>query len=214
VYRRSAYYDLKPIINFTSNEQYTFNPGEEKTIELQLPAQKIPESYYALSESSYTQLKNNLLAYRKIAGVYDVPTAACGRFPTAITIMDELYPAYAYLALSKSTPDVELLAAFERLYQPTVNPVLTQVGRTVADITFKSTLGEMELCLKAHALGVKSEVGPKSQDYYPFAGLHISRDSLRHVSIKGFSKYIWDFESTITENPYGRYLCYGQIEYS
>lgn len=169
---------------------------------------------YALSESSYTQLKNNLLAYRKIAGVYDVPTAACGRFPTAITIMDELYPAYAYLALSKSTPDVELLAAFERLYQPTVNPVLTQVGRTVADITFKSTLGEMELCLKAHALGVKSEVGPKSQDYYPFAGLHISRDSLRHVSIKGFSKYIWDFESTITENPYGRYLCYGQIEYS
>ena len=169
---------------------------------------------YALSESSYTQLKNNLLTYRKIAGVYDVPTAGCGRFPNAITILDEMYPAYAYLALSKTTPDTELLAAFERLYQPSVNPVLNQIGRTVADITFKSTLGEMELCLKAHALGVKAEKGPKSQDYYPYAGLMISRDTLRHTSIKGFSKYIWDFESTISENPYGRYLSYGQIEYS
>jgi chondroitin-sulfate-ABC endolyase/exolyase len=169
---------------------------------------------YALSESAYAQLKNNLLTYRKLASVYDVPTAACGRFPEAVTIMDELYPAYAYLALSKSTPDTELLAAFERLYQPTVNPVLNSIGRTVADITFKSTLGEMELCLKAHVLGVKAEKGTKSQDYYPYAGLLISRDTLRHISIKGFSKYIWDFESTTTENEFGRYLSYGQIEYS
>ena len=169
---------------------------------------------FALSDSVFTQLKNSLLAYRKIASTYDVPTAACGRFPDAVTIMDELYPCFAYLALAKSTPDTELLAAFERLYQPTVNPVLAQVGRTVSDITFKSTLGEMELCLKAHALGIKAEKSFQSQQYYPFAGFLISRDTLRHTSIKGFSKYIWDYEFDTSNNIYGRYGSYGQIEYT
>ncbi|MEI8271065.1 MAG: chondroitinase family polysaccharide lyase [Paludibacter sp.] len=169
---------------------------------------------YALSDSVFAQLKNNLLAYRKIASIYDVPTAACGRFPDAVTILDELYPCYAYLALAKQTPDTELLAAFERLYQPTVNPVLAQIGRTVADITFKSTLGEMELCLKAHALGVKAEKSLKTQIYYPYGGFLISRDTLRHTSIKGYSKYIWDYESDGTNNVYGRYNSYGQIEYT
>ncbi|MEI8087068.1 MAG: chondroitinase family polysaccharide lyase, partial [Paludibacter sp.] len=169
---------------------------------------------YALSVNVFTQLKNNLLAYRKIASTYDVPTATCGRFPDAVTIMDELYPCYAYLALSKPTPDTELLAAFERLYQPTVNPVLAQISRTVPDITFKSTLGEMELCLKAHALGVKAEKSPRTQIYYPYGGFLISRDTLRHTSIKGFSKYIWDYESDASNNLYGRYNSYGQIEYT
>ena len=34
-----------------------------------------------------------------------------------------------------------------------------------------------------------------------------------HFNIKGFSRYIWDFESSATENTKGRYLSYGQIEY-
>lgn len=169
---------------------------------------------FAPTDTSFTLLKNNLLTYRKIASTYDVPTATCGRFPDAVTILDELYPCYAYLALSKSTPDTELLAAFERLYQPTVNPVLNSIGRTVSDITFKSTLGEMELCLKAHALGVKAEKSLRTQQYYPYAGLLISRDSLRHTSIKGYNKYIWDYESDGTNNVYGRYNSYGQIEYT
>jgi len=169
---------------------------------------------FAPVDTAFTLLKNNLLTYRKIASTYDVPTASCGRFPEAVTILDELYPCYAYLALAKSTPDTELLAAFERLYQPTVNPVLAQIGRTVADITFKSTLGEMELCLKAHALAVKAEKSLKTQIYYPYGGFLISRDTLRHTSIKGYSKYIWDYESDGTNNVYGRYNSYGQIEYT
>lgn len=172
------------------------------------------DTSYAPSEATFVQLKNSLLAYRKIAATYSVPTAACGRFPNAVTILDELYPCFAYLALARPTPDVELLAAFERLYQPTVDPVMTQIGRTVPDITYKSTLGEIELCLKAHALGVNAEQSPKAQVFFPYAGLHISRNAQCHTSIKGFSKYIWDSESTPTENPYGRYLGYGQLEYT
>lgn len=47
----------------------------------------------------------------------------------------------------------------------------------------------------------------------PYSGLLIAKDSLFHFNIKGFSRYIWDFESSATENTKGRYLSYGQIEY-
>ena len=47
----------------------------------------------------------------------------------------------------------------------------------------------------------------------PYSGLLIAKDSLFHFNIKGFSRYIWDFESSATENTKGRYLSYSQIEY-
>ncbi len=169
---------------------------------------------YALSESVYQQLKNNLLTYRKIASLYDVPSSACGRFPLYPSALGDVYPAFAYLALSTATPDSELLGAFERLWKPTVNPVLAHVSKATCDISFKTTLGEIELCLKAHALGAIAEQSPKSQIYFPYASLLINRSTQYHTSIKGFSKYIWDFEGSPTENAYGRYLSYGLLEYT
>ena len=49
--------------------------------------------------------------------------------------------------------------------------------------------------------------------FMPYSGLLVAKDSLFHFNIKGFSRYIWDFESSATENTKGRYLAYGQIEY-
>jgi chondroitin-sulfate-ABC endolyase/exolyase len=171
---------------------------------------------YALSDAVYQQLKNSLLTYRTIAANYNVPMSANGRFPLGTDFGKQLVPAFAYLALSQPTPDADLLAAFGAWWQPATNSVLNSyMTRVATDITYKASLGETELCLKAASLAIPAEPSQRKQLYLPFAGLLISRNPVNHVSIKGFSKYIWDYESiSPNDNMYGRYLNYGHIEYT
>jgi chondroitin-sulfate-ABC endolyase/exolyase len=169
---------------------------------------------YALSDSVYSILKNCLLNFRIIASEYDVPVSCSGRFPTGTTRLDDILPAFAYLALSKSTPDNELMAAFSRLWKPTVSPLKDFISRSATDICYQSSLGEIELCLQAASLKVTAENAPKTTLYLPYSGLMINRSTNHHISLKGFSKYIWDFEGDATNNPYGKYLSYGQLEYT
>ena len=171
---------------------------------------------YALSDAVYQQLKNSLLTYRTIAANYNVPMSANGRFPLGTDFGKQLVPAFAYLALSQSTPDAELLGAFGAWWQPVTNSVLSSfISRVATDITYKSSLGETELCLKAASLAVPAETSQRKQLYLPFAGLLVSRNQVNHVSVKGFSKYVWDYESIApNDNMYGRYLNYGHLEYT
>ena len=174
------------------------------------------DTSYALSDAVYQQLKNSLLTYRIMAANYNVPMSVNGRFPVGSDFGKVILPAFAYLALSKSSPDTELLGAFGAWWQPSTNSVLSSyISRVSTDITYRSSLGEIELCLKAASLGVPAEPAQHKQLYLPFAGLLISRNQVNHISVKGFSKYCWDYESgTPSDNLYGRYLNYGHIEYT
>ena len=171
---------------------------------------------YALSDAVYQQLKNSLLTFRAMAANYNVPMSANGRFPLGTDFGKQLVPAFAYLALSQPTPDQELLAAFSAWWQPATNSTLSSyIARVATDITYKSSLGETELCLKAASLAVPAEQSLRKQLFLPYAGLLISRNPVNHVTVKGFSKYIWDYESIApNDNIYGRYLNYGHIEYT
>jgi len=50
--------------------------------------------------------------------------------------------------------------------------------------------------------------------FLPYTGLLIHRNTTNYVAIKGYSKYIWDYEASASENLWGRYLSNGQIEYT
>jgi chondroitin-sulfate-ABC endolyase/exolyase len=170
---------------------------------------------YALSDSIYNVLKNCLLTFRNVASVYDVPVGVSGRFPVGTKILDSVLPAFAYLALSKNEPDKELLAAFSRLWKPTISPLKDNLSKAGIGITLQTTLGETELCLQAASLKVPAENSPVTAFYLPYSGLMINRNAARFVSLKGFSKYIWDYESDNGgNNIYGRYVSYGQLEYT
>lgn len=169
---------------------------------------------YSLSEEVYSTLKNCLLTYKNVCSVYDAPISTCGRFPLGAQFLDETLPAFAYLALSKKQPDIELLSAFGRLWKPGESPIKENLNSASTGICLRSTMGETEMCLRAASLLVQAEPSPKTAFYLPYAGLMIHRDPKNHVAIKGFSKYVWDYESSSTENLYGRYLSYGQIEYT
>ena len=170
---------------------------------------------FALSDSIYSTLKNCLLTFRISASEYDVPVGLCGRFPTGNPTVNLDLAAYAYLALSKATPDPELMAAFSRLWKPTISPLKDVIGKTGTDICLRTTMGETELCLQAAALKVTPEPNPRTTLYLPYSGLMINRNATRHVTLKGFSKYIWDYESEIsTPTQSCHYLSYGQLEYT
>ena len=169
---------------------------------------------YALSDEVYSTLKNCLLTYKNVCSVYDAPVSTCGRFPLGGQFLDETLPAFSYLALSKKQPDTELLAAFGRLWKPNESPIKENLNGASTTICLRTTMGETEMCLRAASLGVPAEQSPKTAFYLPYSGLMVHRDTKNHVAIKGFSKYVWDYESSSSENLYGRYLSFGQIEYT
>ena len=170
---------------------------------------------FALSDTTYSNLKQYLMTFRLYCGNYDVPSGANARFPDKTTMLHEILPAYAYVALSKSTPDAELLAVFNKYWKPTAEPVNKMISRAGIDITQKRTLGEIELCLTAAKLAPTAEKPIKSAFYMPYAGLLVNRGVTRLITVDGYSKYVAGFESVFPkDNLYGRYLHFGQIEYT
>jgi chondroitin-sulfate-ABC endolyase/exolyase len=170
---------------------------------------------YALSESVYTTLKNCLLTFRLTASIYNVPIALSGRFPTSGPTLSQNIAAFAYLALSKNEPDTELLAAFGRLWKPTIFPLKDELAKASTEICLRTTLGETELCLQAASLRVPAEKSPKTTLFLPYSGLMINRNSTFHVTLRGFSKYLWDYEGESGRPDLnGRYLSYGQLEFT
>lgn len=169
---------------------------------------------YALSKQTYSNIKNSLLTYRTVCSVYDAPVSTCGRFPLGGQFLDDTMPAFAYLALANKQPDNELLAAFSRLWKPDESPLKENFATANTGICLRTTMGETELCLKAAALAVPAEKAQITGLFLPYTGLLIHRNTTNYVALKGYSKYIWDYEASASENLWGRYLSNGQIEYT
>lgn len=174
----------------------------------------LSDTPYALSTETYNHLKNGLLTFRFMCAGYDVPGATTGRFPTQTQVLDKLLPAYAYLALATETPDAGLTQAFKSYWFPAIEPLKSLISRVRSDITFKNAPGEVEKMLALSLSPLPAEKNPVGTKFMPYSGLLISRQSDWILTAKGYSKYIWDFESSSTENLYGRYLSYGHIELS
>lgn len=62
-------------------------------------------------------------------------------------------------------------------------------------------------------MNIESEGDVKGNLFMPYSGLMVMKEANLHFNAKGFSRYIWDFESSDKENIKGRYLSYGQLEY-
>lgn len=169
---------------------------------------------YQLSDESFGHLKKALLTFGFSCAGYDVPAGVTGRFPSQTLVLDKVLPAFAYLALSRETPDEELTAFFKKMWKPLEEPMKSMVSRARSDISFKNAPGEVEVMLKLAASTVKPATNSIGSRFMPYAGLHVSRGKNWVLSVKGMSKYIWDFESSSTENLYGRYLSYGFVELS
>lgn len=178
-----------------------------------LAAYLLHDTPYALSDATLRRLKRGLMTFRFFSAGLRVPAGTTGRFPLGQEVLQELLPAFAYAAYAFPEPDAELLAALRRLaerYPEAVGRVMDQVD---SDLSYTATVGEAELLARAVRSGVEAEKAPCGALFMPYSGLLVVKDARHHFNVKGFSRYVWDYESSATENRSGRYLSYGQVEW-
>lgn len=170
---------------------------------------------YALSDETLQNLKNGLLNFRFFCAGTDVPAGTTGRFPKGSQVLQEILPAFAYAALSFDEPDPELTAALkESLSEPeTAAAMLEYASDVKSSLAYTSTVGEMELMEAVASMPAEPAPAPTGSRFYPYSGMLVTKDARTQFNAKGFSRYIWDFESSATENIYGRYVSYGHLEY-
>lgn len=178
-----------------------------------LVAYLLHDTPYALSAETLERIKGGLMAFRFLCANLEVPAGTVGRFPTGQEVLQELLPAYAYAALSFDVPDADLLAALKRLTRNHPAQLSRVLDNVNSNLSYTSTVGEAELLAKAVMLPGAPEEAPTGTRFMPYSGLLVVKNPSFHFNVKGFSQYIWDYESSDHENLAGRYLSNGQVEY-
>lgn len=180
-----------------------------------LTAYLLHDTPYALSAETLNNLKKGLLTFRFFSANLEIPSGTVGRFPMKQEVLHELLPAFAYLALATAEPDRELVAAFKRIIGNEDNrtPILEYARSVDSNLAYTATVGETELMEQVASLDIAPEADVEGNLFMPYSGLMVMKDVGLHFNVKGFNRYVWDFESSATENLKGRYLAYGQLEY-
>ena len=178
-----------------------------------LVAYLLHDTPYALSPATLANLKRGLLTFRFFCADLRVPAGTAGRFPQGQEGLQELLPAFAYAAYSFPEPDAELLAAARRLLERHPAEVEALLDRVDSDLSYTATVGEAEFLARVRTAPVEAEAAPCGALFLPYSGLLTVKDAGFHFNVKGFSRYIWDFESSDTENLSGRYLSNGHLEF-
>nr|BAB91369.1 heparinase [Niallia circulans] len=148
-----------------------------------------------------------------------------GRFPAKDGVANEIVPAYAYMALASEPVDREMAGAFMRLWDPS-SPYLKQglfPKADSGDVSYLDTIGGLQLALKLADQGFAPEKSPQFW-MKPSAAFAVMRRDDWAVSVKGWSQYVFDFESQAPkaadsaqkalagQNVFGRYASYGAMQ--
>ena len=167
---------------------------------------------FAVADDKRDNLKQALLTSRIMANTYDISMAVNGRFPRNTAVVTKLLPAYMYVALSYSPVDEELSGAFMQLWKPKSQLLIEDLFERVSvRLMYLHTPGAMQMMADFTEAGYASADPPSGHWTLPYGALSIHRRGDWMVSMKGWSKYVWDYESSGRNNPLGRYLSYGSM---
>ena len=168
---------------------------------------------FAVADDKRDNLKQALLTTRAMANTHDISTAINGRYPFRTRLTIKLLPAYMYVAMSYPSIDAELSGTFMRLWKPKSQLLIEDLFRKAsAGISYLDTPGAMQMMVDFAEAGYVPEVAPSGHWTLPYGGLSIHRRKDWMASMKGWSKYVWDYESSDSgHNQLGRYLSYGSM---
>ena len=175
-------------------------------------------------------IKKGLEVMRIVSVKYSSPNSVSGRFPGfSRVILAKSFPAYAYAAATApslnddgsfgaiSTFNNETLKMFLRLYDTTesaVNDYLKD-GAIFTNIYYLNSIGSVnimeEIHTKANEMSIQAESSPQGCWTKNYAALIIQRREDWAVSVKGFNKYVWDFEASGNQNVFGLYQSHGAL---
>jgi len=167
---------------------------------------------YALSTQSTDNIKQALKKQAEIAFGVDIHYGVSGRFPSNNSSIDKYtLPAFAYMGMSDNTiADTTIANLFNYYYNisepKNINAMLTP------GLTYSGTFGTLNLMVRLHRLAGKNSNHPgNGTTVMPFSGLLAYRNGDAFATVKGYNKYVWDFESGKNENSFGRYLSHGML---
>ena len=207
------------------NKAYTLTPGWADTIKpdgidyhhkgiygnsyTQEALEAAARSVYLLSNTSFqvtdesiANIKLGLKTLRIYSQTYDMHRGITGRFPNNLDSLVHLLPAYAYYGVENGLDDPEMKAIFARLWD---RDYLQRSGLLTERFAGKGlgALGEIETMLALEQEGVQPEPSLSGHWVYPYGAMSIHRRPGWMAAVKGFSRYIWDYESSKTQNLYG-----------
>ena len=175
-------------------------------------------------------IKRGLEVLRIVSVKYSTPNSVSGRFPgSSRGILAKNFPAFAYAAVAApvlnddgsfgeiSTFDNETLRMFLRLYDTTESIVNDYLGNgdIFTNVYYLNSIGSVNIMedihTKANIMNIQAESFPQGCWTKNYAALIIQRREDWAVSVKGFNKYVWDFESSENQNIFGLYQSHGAL---
>lgn len=168
---------------------------------------------YAVAQASAEHIARGLRAYADYSARYDINRGLCGRFPNQLSNIPVDLPGFAFIY--ETLPAGELRTAigesFANLYDPGYSLVKSKLINNVAcEILFTGGIGSLQLCNDLSGRTTAPDAIELNRTF-PFAALQVHRRGDWMVTIKGCSKYVWDFETNSGENWYGRNQSFGQL---
>lgn len=177
------------------------------------------DTVFELAQTAQENLKGALKAIDVMTKDYNLPQSLTGRFPKQTGIASEILPAYAYMALSGDPStgdeiDKDMAGIFMRLWKPDSSALKKRFNKCRAGISYIDTIGGLELVFDLVNKGIPAGKEPQGFFTMPYGGMVIHRRDDWMVNQKGWSQYVWDYESggTKKENVYGRYCSYGALQ--
>jgi hypothetical protein len=166
---------------------------------------------YAVEAESVENLKQLALTYRLYCQKYAMPFGIRGRMPNSTDHIKELaFGAYVLFASGLALDDAAMRPVFERLWDP------AEIGM---DFVFDGGRGKIlrglyavDMAKELDARTIVPEADPDGFWMKPYGGLAIHRRNDWMAAVKGYSKYVWDYENGGgTENVYGQYVSHGML---
>ena len=167
----------------------------------------LSETEFAIGSEAMDSVRQWLLSYRLYVNKYDHNIGIGGRsggknFDSLI----ETLPAYAYLALAESDPSTsEMAAVFKRLYDTSYPGVIDMWSdsSTTASKMWVNTLGAIDLMEEVNAFPIAAEITAVGNWAWNWAALMVQRRDEWMASVKGWSRYVLNYESSKSTNKPG-----------
>jgi len=166
---------------------------------------------YAVAPESVENVKKLIETYRLYCQKYSMPFGIRGRMPTNTdNINKQVFPGILIYASALGLDDAEMKGIFKRLWD---------LDQTTLGFLFFGGRGKifrgmyvLDMLEELETETIVPEPDPNGFWYKPYGGLAIHRRGNWMAAIKGYSKYIWDYENgSKLENVYGQYFSHGSL---
>lgn len=172
---------------------------------------------FAMGKEAQSNLKQALVVHDVLLNTLNVPLQVKGRFPNDNDVGQQILPAYAYMALAGNPEtgedfDTEMAAIFMRRWNAIGAKRQNAVrGYGIGGISYINSYGALNVIYELLAKNAAPAETPHGFWSLPYAGMAVARQDEWLLAVRGFSKYLWGFESGTGENVYGLYSSYGMI---